>query len=266
MPRPSLTVVLVMACGCSACGCATLARKPPTPAAEIPPRQAAAIEAPPGERYFVLVFGSQSTPERPKYTHSWATVVKVAGCDGPGAPTVEEYTISWMPASLDIRPWTFRVELGANLALHFTIEEMLRNKERVSVWGPYEVGPGLFHRFQVQKAFMESGRVGYQCIDSLGEAARSGDGCDCIHAVTDMDPLFARNRYPLSYFGDSASLHLVRQLQTRPIIIHPEADHGWLLPLLGLDKYPIERRRYHGRTLPYTPDNFERYMRRYERN
>src|SRR5262245_33094976 len=266
MPRPSLPVVLVMACGCAAGGCAALARKPPTPAADITPRQAAAIAAPPGERYFVLVFGSQSTPKRPKYTHSWATVVKVTGCDGPGAPAIEEHTISWMPASLDIRPRSVHVEPGSNLALHFTIEEMLRHKERVSVWGPYEVRPGLVYRFQVQKAFMESGRVGYQCVDSIGEAGRSGAGCDCIHAVTDMDPLFGRTRYPLAYFGESASLNIVRQIHTRPLIISPEADHGWLLPLLGLDKYPLVRRRYSGRTVPSTPENVERYLRRYDRS
>jgi hypothetical protein len=132
MSRPSLLVVLAMACGCSVCGCSSFARRTPTPAAEIPPRQAAANEAPPGERYFILVFGAQSTPLMPKYTHSWAAVVKVASCDGL-APAVEEHTISWMPASLDIRPWSFHVEPGSNLALHFTIEEMLRNKERVSV-------------------------------------------------------------------------------------------------------------------------------------
>jgi hypothetical protein len=260
MTRPSFAVVLVVACGC-----ASLANKPPTPADDIPPRQAAAIPAAPGERYFILVFGSQSTPKRPKYTHSWATVVRVTGCDGTGAAAVEEQTISWMPASLDIHPWSFRVEPGANLPLHFTIEEMLRNDERVSVWGPYEVGPGLAYRFAVQKAFMESGRVGYQCIDSVGEAAKSGAGCDCIHAVTDMDPLFDRNRYPLAYFGDSASRNIVLQLHTRPIIICPEADHGWLLPLLGLDKYPVERRAYFGRTVPYTPENFEQYLRRHDR-
>jgi hypothetical protein len=171
-----------------------------------------------------------------------------------------------MPATLDIRPWSFHVEPGANLPLHFTIEEMLQNEEHVSVWGPYQVGPGLAYRFQVQKGFMESGQVGYQCIDSIGEAARTGAGCDCIHAITDMDPLFDRNRYPLSYFGDAASLNIVRQLHTRPIIICPEADHGGLLSLLGLDRYPIERRRYCGRTVPYTPENLERYLRRRDRN
>jgi hypothetical protein len=255
--------VLILACGCAANGCAALAKKPPTPADDITPRQAAAITAPPGERYFFLIFGSQSTPKRAKYTHSWATVVKVNGCDGPGAPAIEEHTISWLPVSLNVRPLSFRVEPGVNLPLHFTIEEVLRNEERVSLWGPYEVGPGLFYRFQVHKAFMDSGRVGYQAIDSIGEAARTGAGCDCIHSVTDMDPLLDRNQYPLSYFGDSASRNIVRQIHTRPIIISPEADHGWLIPLLGLDKYPIKRRSYCGRTVPYTPENLERYLSRH---
>lgn len=262
MPRASKWVVLILAC--AAAGCSTFAQKTPTPAAEISPHQAAAIPTPPGDRYFVLVFGSQSTPKQPKYTHTWATIVKVTGCDGPGAPSVEEHTISWMPASLDIHPNSFRVEPGVNLALHFTIEEMLRHDERVSVWGPYEVGVGLYHRFLVQKEFMGSGQVGYQCIDSIGEAARCGNGCDCIHAVTDMDPLYSRNRYPLSYFGESASRHVVHQLHTRPIIICPEKDHGWLLSMLGLDKYPIVRRNYFGRTVPNTPENTERHLRRYD--
>jgi hypothetical protein len=257
--------VLVLLVGCAASGCATLAKKPPTPADDISPRQAAAIQAPPGERYFLLVFGSQSTPKRAKYTHSWATVVKVIGCDGPGHPILEEQTISWLPVTLNVHPFSFHVEPGVNLPLHVTIEEVLRNEERVSLWGPYEVGPGLHFRFGVQKAFMDSGRVGYQAIDSIGEAARTGAGCDCIHSVTDMDPLFDRNQYPLSYFGDSASLNIVRQIHTRPIIICPQADHGWLLPLLGLDKYPIVRRCYTGSTIPYSRENFEEYLRRHER-
>ena len=192
MPRSSLLIVLVLACGC-----ASFATKPPTPADNITPRQAASIAAAPGERYFILVFGSQETPKRPKYTHSWATVVKLSECCETWAPYIEEQTISWLPASLDIRPFSYHVEPGSNFGLHFTIEEMLRHKERVSVWGPYEVGPGLACRFGVQKAFMESGDVGYQCIDSAGEAARTGAGCNCIHSITDMDPQFDRNEYPL---------------------------------------------------------------------
>lgn len=265
MCRVTTVSVLLAGAVLAGSGCSSLAKKTSTPADDITPRQAAAIGAAPGERFFILVFGSQSTPKQAKYTHTWATIVKVTGCDGPGAPGIEEHTISWMPASLDIHPLSFKAEPGANLQLHFTIEEMLRHDERVSVWGPYEVGPGLYHRFLVQKGFMDSGQVGYQCIDSIGESARTGGGCDCIHAVTDMDPMYARNRYPLSYFGEGASRHVVHQMHIRPIIIDPDADHGWLLPHLGLDKYPIVRRHYFGRSVPHTPENIERYLQRTDR-
>lgn len=255
----------MLVCGGMATGCANLAKAPPTPARDISARQAEAVPFPPGERYFLLIFGSQSTPKRARYTHTWASIVRVTGCDGPGVPCIEEHTISWLPVNLNVRPLSFRVEPGANLPLHVTLEEVLRNDERISLWGPYEVRSGLYFRFMIQKAFMDSGRVGYQAIDNIGEAARTGNGCDCIHSVTDMDPEFSRTKYPLAYFGDSASLNVVRQIHTRPIIICPQADHGWLLPMLGLDKYPIVRRSYNGRTIPYTPENFEAYQSRRSR-
>ncbi len=257
-----ITCVVACLAATTFSGCAALAKKPPTPAADIPIETALKMPAPPGERYYLIVFGSQSTPKRAKYTHTWATVVRVTGCGGPGEPVVEEHTISWMPATLDIRPLARRPETGGNLGLHFTIEEMLRNDERVSVWGPYEICAGLHHRFLVQKQFMESGQVGYQCIDSFGEAARRGNGCDCIHAVTDMDPQFDRVRYPLAYFGEAGSRHVVRELHERPIIIGPERDHGWLLANLGLDRYAITRQAYRGRTVENTPENVEAYLRK----
>lgn len=259
MSRAAATVVCLLAT--TVAGCAAVAKRPPTPAAELPIETSHTSAAPPGERYYVLVFGSQSAPKRAKYTHTWATVVRATGCDGPGEPTVEEATISWMPASLDIRTLARKPEEGANLALHFTIEEMLRNDERVSVWGPYEVCAGFYHRFLVQKQFLESGRIGYQCIDSFGEAARLGNACDCTHAITDMDPQFARARYPLAYFGTAASRHIARELHHRPIIIDPPQDNDWLLPKLGLDKYPITREAYRGRTVANTPENVEAYLR-----
>src|SRR5688572_14571116 len=98
MPRIRTVPVVLAVAVLAGSGCSTLAQKTPTPAASISPRESLGMTAPPGERYFMLVFGSQSDPKQPKYTHTWATIVKVNGCDGPGAPTVEEHTISWMPA------------------------------------------------------------------------------------------------------------------------------------------------------------------------
>ncbi len=260
-----LRIVAIAAAICTAgAGCAALAKKTPTPAAAIPAAVSANMVAPPGERYFVMVFGSQSTPKRAKYTHTWATVVRANGCGGPGEPTLEHDTISWMPASLEIRALARQPEKGTNLGLHFTIEEMLQNDERVSVWGPYEVGPGFHHRFLVQKQFLESGQVGYQCIDTVGESAREGNGCDCIHAISDMDPQYSRARYPLSYFGNAASRHIVREIHERPIVIGPKQDHGWLLADLDLEKYPIDRKKHRGRTVESTPENVEKFLRESE--
>ena len=47
--------------------------------------------------------------------------------------------------------------------------------ERVSLWGPYEIPPGLYRKLLSQKEFIESGAVGYQCIDTIGEAGLDGE-------------------------------------------------------------------------------------------
>jgi hypothetical protein len=237
--------------------------RPPSPARDINTLDLLAMPVPPNERFYVLIFGSQTTPKMPRFTHSWGTVVKVTDRPGGAAPTIESHTISWFPATLKVRPWRFRVENGTNLELHFTIEEVLRHKERVSMWGPYETWHGVYRRFRVQKEFMESGKVGYQCIDAVGEAAREGNGCDCIHAMSDMDPIFDRRRYPLTYFGEAASLNIVRQVRERPILIHPDQTHDWLIPALGLDCYPIIRRQETGPSQEFSPENVRAYLERF---
>ena len=51
----------------------------------------------------------------------------------------------------------------------------------------------------------------------------------------------------------------------RPVVYDPPTTHDWLIPVLGLDKYPITRRNYFGRTVPNTPENVERWLQRAER-
>jgi hypothetical protein len=92
---------------------------------------------------------------------------------------------------------------------------------------------------------MESGRVGYQCIDTVGAGA-DGTGCDCIHAITDMDPQFDRGFYPLSRFGEAGSRFIVRQLFERNLLVSGET-HSWLDGPLGLCRYPIIHRVYRDR-------------------
>ena len=41
----------------------------------------AQMAPPPNERYYLLLFGSHDTLHRPKYTHTWATLVRVQASD-----------------------------------------------------------------------------------------------------------------------------------------------------------------------------------------
>jgi hypothetical protein len=247
-------VCLIVLAAFGANGCASKAIRPPSPATSLKVGDLLATPAPAGERYYLVVFGSQSTPKVPRHTHTWATVVRAFASAGRAEPALEVSTISWMPATLEIHPGRLTVEPGTNLTLEFTIQEMLRHKERIAIWGPYEIWHGNYQRFITQKAFLESGQIGYQCIDSVGEATRCGNGCDCIHAVTDMDPQFGRQHYPLRRFGEAASEYIVEQLLERPVVINAPQTHDWLIPALGLDNHPISRRLYTGVAVPFSPE------------
>jgi hypothetical protein len=236
-------VLLLLALAAGPGGCAFFSKQPATPA-----RTASFLDlnhpAPPGERYYLLMFGSQTVPKLPRFTHTWVTFVRVPPA-APGCPPgVEHHSISWMPATLFI--YTFRptVEPGVNLTVHQSIEMAQGYGERISLWGPYEIPPGLYRKFMIQKGYIESGAIGYQCVDTYGEAGLTGTGSNCIHAVSDTDSVFTRQAYPLSYFGDSASLHILRQFVERGAVPDVGTTHDWLIPRLGLDKYPIVRRQY----------------------
>jgi hypothetical protein len=219
---------------------------PPTPGNDYTREQLEALPAPPNERYYLIVFGSQSTPKRPRFTHTWATAVKATWIPGQAEPTLETHTISWMPETLRIHTLSRHVEPGVNLGLHETIAEMKANGERISMWGPYLMRTAGFRRFIIQKQFMDSHVIGYQCVDNRGEAAQCGNGCDCIHAITDMDPDFDRNRYPLRWYGEAGSRHIVEQCARRNVFPNGMQTHDWLIARLGLDCAGIIHRSYEG--------------------
>jgi hypothetical protein len=253
-PRPmsirtaaSITALAIVGPGCLS------PQIPASPSRTMSAREQLAEPANPNERFYIILFASQATPRVPARSHTWATAVKVTQV--PNAePQIETHTISWLPDSMNVRWWKFTVEPGSNFSNEFSIEHALQTKQRVSAWGPYEISPNLFKRFVMQKAFLDSDAIGYQCTDMIGESARRGNGCDCFHAISDMDPDLDRGSYPLRYFGDRATLNIVRQVHERPILIQPWVTHDWLFAALGLDRYPICRRRYDGAFIEYSPE------------
>lgn len=206
-------------------------------------------EAAAGERYYVMIFGSESVPKRARFTHTWATVVKATTDDAhPDAPpTLESLTISWMPRTLNIRPITLRPECGVNLGLHATICDSRSKGECIAMWGPFdfdpEIGPRLYERVQKQVARLNSGRVLYKCIDP-----DTGPGStyisNCIHAVTDLDPFLSRPSYnELTNNGLDASLHLVNIMAGRHRFDRNDR-HEWVAQALGIDA-GVQRRTPH---------------------
>lgn len=236
-----------------AVGCALLAQKTSTPAALLTREELAATTPPPGERYFLILYGSDRPTRQPAHTHSWATLVTTTDALGAAGPAVIEQTISWLPVEMPINALSRNVVPGRNYGLHETIREMLATRQNVTMWGPFEVWHGFAHRFRVQKAFLDSGAVGYQCIDSWGEAGRTGTGCDCIHSISDMDPELPRSGYPLFLYGEPATARLVRRIMRVPVTIGAPKTHDWLLQHLGLTDFPIERREYRGPVAAYVP-------------
>ncbi len=218
----------------------------PTPAKDYTFEQLWNPPPPTNERYYIIVFGSQSKPKLARFTHTWVSVVRVISNDGQAEPKICVDTISWMPATLRIHTLSRHTEPGVNLCLEESIRAMKAKGEQVAMWGPYELRHNVYRRFVIQKVFMDSGAVGYQCIDKSGEAGRTGDGCDCIHAITDVDPVYDRRRYPLRINGEDASLEIVQQLARRGSLVEGPKEQEWLRARLGFDCDGIVQRHYCG--------------------
>lgn len=215
-----------------------LLKRPPSPAAALTRAELEAEPVPDGERYYVLLFGSESVPKRAVLTHTWGTLVRVPA----GGGDTEAYTVSWMPRTLAIRPFRFNVEPGVNLDLPATMKLVTGQGQRVTLFGPYEVEPVLYRRLRVHREFLERGTVGYQGFDLVGEAGRRGNGSNCIHALTDADPKLGRAGY-LSCGNGSDATHFIRdRMARRGVLLDPDTTHDWLLPALGLDPATLRRR------------------------
>lgn len=211
-----------------------------------------ALAQPPGvpptgpDTYYVTVFGSGSNPFRADRTHTFATFSRVT--DTPSGPVVESHTVSWMPATLHIRPLALRPEPGVNL----TQEESLRWAEshglRTSVWGPFTITPERYAAVLARKADLESGRISYR---ALGGFTRDAAVSNCGQSFTRAGVVGRKYLQPTPLPGErGTSLLVERGLTTAP---HPVAEHPELLPAIVAPGYnvvprqPGERIRRFGR-------------------
>jgi hypothetical protein len=195
---------------------------------------------PPCERYYVTLFGGQGDLLRPRTAHTWATFVRTASTP-TGERVVGEDTISWLPATLNVRPWALLSESGVNLTLQETFAFMgSHRRQRVTVWGPYEITAGRYAQAMAQKALLESGAIRYH---SLGLFGRLPDVLHCIDGVTRTDPVWEKKANPSWWFGEAGTGQAVRAAVRSGFILNPAVTHEWLVHAINPTGYKLTPRR-----------------------
>jgi hypothetical protein len=190
------------------------------------------------EWYFVAVFSAQRMPNVPRYSHSFATFVRVVRDQTqPNRYWMEAHTISWLPETLNIRSARLRPERGRNLDLETTLAFVEALGDRVSLWGPYQIRKELYDRALAQIARLESGVIRYKAVDAL---YRTSDASNCIHALSDVVDDQRRLRITSPGFGEVASYYVTRRFE--PWLIYPGQVYPWVGVCLGLDRHAIFQR------------------------
>jgi hypothetical protein len=190
-----------------------------------------------GDRFYVLIFGSESDPKKLRNSHTFATFVRATGEGAdPSTSAVTAHTISWVPRSLDVRINRVHPEPGLNLDLASTLRFVYHDHQNVTMWGPYLITPEIYNRSIEEYNKLNSGQELYRSVDGPINNKIS----DCIHAVGEVDPRFGRRHYALDKIGKPASAYIAQQIVRRSQFDHSLYDNRWLIPRLGLTNYPIE--------------------------
>lgn len=183
------------------------------------------------ERYYVTLFASQGEPNLPRLAHTFAVFTKATGADNfPKDAKIENHTISWLPATMEIHPLRLAPEKGKNFDLAATLQWAKSLKARVVVWGPFETNEELFDLAKQRIADLNEGKWSFIALDNR---FRGQGAVNCIHAVSDINP----NVAPLNtglVFGEAASRMVVQHFQ--PYLKQPAATHPWLIEHLGVSR------------------------------
>jgi hypothetical protein len=137
------------------------------------------------DRYYLIVFGSQTQPHSHRHTHTFALFIKTRTGDQDNQEAIAETkTISWMPRTLRIRLLSQTPEPGVNLSVEQSVRWARSVGADTWMWGPFEIGQELYRLADAQVARLEAGKIKYVCLD---KQFRGTGATNCIHALTDLD-------------------------------------------------------------------------------
>jgi hypothetical protein len=195
-----------------------------------------ASQAAADESHYVLIFGAQSHPKLGRKTHTWATFVRAEG-EGPDprAHAIQVHTISWLPRTLEVRPHAHHPEPGVNLDLDQSFAAVLAKGEGVMMWGPIPISKDMYQRSLYVRSALEGGVTLYKAISPGGDL----QVVDCNQSLQAIGPDFGLGTYPRQGLGFHAGQFFARQVAASSPDPQPLTDTSWLVPRLGIDRYPV---------------------------
>jgi hypothetical protein len=187
------------------------------------------------ETHYMIIFSQEGPGHEPALSHTFATFIQATGSGSDRSKyRVEHHTISWLPASGDVRLLR-RPETGKNFSLDESLRLARSLNLRVSMLGPYQIKKELYLRAIAQVKRLNSGEIAYKAID---RRFRPDIASNCFHAISDIDADNGLLDTGAAH-GDDASSMVVRHL--RRWIIRPQEMHDWAIQRLGLGDSGIRR-------------------------
>jgi len=187
----------------------------------------------------MLLFGGQAEKFRPHTAHTFATFVKSS------PQGLEQFTISWLPVRLPVRPGKLFPEAGRNYGLHETLDLFNTGKQELALWGPFEIQPSWYCEALAHKQVLDGGGVDFLTLDRgpfLRRApVRRPDISHCVHAVTRSNEQLRIASSPILGYGEYITRKVADKIDEVGLLVNPCVTHDWLLPALALERYPFHR-------------------------
>jgi len=165
--------------------------------------------------YYIVVYGHQGAVNLPKDSHSFASFYTERDIDKFNDFTYPAPTISWLPATMKIKP--LQIQEGFNFSLAQTMDNALDKGYRWEQFGPFEVTEALYERAMNRIELLKHPLAYYQMFgDPKGPNLKDEPGrqTNCIAALGDITGICRTG----GKFGIPASKIIVECLQ--PHIIH----------------------------------------------
>ena len=172
------------------------------------------------DSYYLMIFSHDSAPVPwPFVSHVWGTFVRVKG------ESVEIKTISWCPTT----KWSIfdSATTGYNMTLYQSIEDAIRKKRKVCMWGPFAIDQSLYEKAER----MQKTPGYYKCIDVFNRP----NATNCIHKISDITGVKLTTHFR---YGKCAGEAVYRHYSNLGLL---KELNNEIVPLVGLERYEIRR-------------------------